>query len=165
MSIFDYEQWSEHNILGVPLYSLELYKTPISTKEFNAITRRFRDICKEFECSGLLVLSTHASNKNLKTTYIKRKGVGRPQKIISGDVVEQHIHNAFVGRNAHRAATKSKKYLDKNFTTDKCKKISKIQCISDTDCHASNYINYCYEQADSVRCFGDFDFEKYTKFK
>lgn len=94
MSKIPIEQLLDNSFLGVPLYAIELYKTPINDKEFNAIRRRFFGICNELNCSALLVLSTHASNKNLKTVYNKRKKAGRPQKIVVGDVVPSHIHCA-----------------------------------------------------------------------
>lgn len=164
LSVIKSQQLLETNLICSPLYVVEFYRTGINDKQFNAIKRRLFGICDELGVSCLLVSSTHKSNEKLKTVYIKTNGAGRPKKIIDGDEVDRHIHNCFVGKNAHKAATKSKKYLDKNFT-NKGTNVSQIKCVSDTDCHASNYINYCYRQADCVRTFGDFDFEKHTKFK
>lgn len=161
MSKITHKQWLESSIVGSPLYAVELYKTPISDKEFEAIRRRVFAICNDEDCSCLLISSSTASNKNLRRVCIRTDRPGKPKKVIIGDTVPKHIHMGIVGKHAHKAATKSKTYFDKKFGKND-KKVSRIQCLSDIDCHSRNFIDYCYRQADCVRTCGDFDFEKYT---
>lgn len=156
-SIKDYLDYFE---LDANLYSIELYVTPISEKDFKAIADQFRYYCRKTGCSWLVILSsTEAKTAQRKS---KRTGKrGRPVQSVHGKRVDSHIHTAVKGNKDKSAFTTCgliKNALNKRYR----KKVSKI-VSKGKGLHAFNYIGYALRQADSRRSGGDFNFLDYIK--
>jgi hypothetical protein len=157
----------DRHITGInaTLYALYLFSQDgqdkeLTEAEFKRLVEQIRYYCRNDNISWLCVYST-TSSKTAKAQYKRTGKKGRPKKVIVGDDVAGHTHICLVGnetQSAYSTATRIKKAVDKKYKKPICRVVSKGQGFN-----ASNFINYCYKQADIVRNGGNFDFDVYVK--
>jgi hypothetical protein len=151
--------------INATLYALYLFSQDgqdkeLTEAEFKKIAEQIRYYANKDSVSWLCVFST-TDSKTAKVQYERTGKRGRPKKVIVGDDVAGHTHICLVGnetQSAYSTATRIKKAVDKKYKKPICRVVSKGQ-----ELHASNYIAYCYRQADIVRTGGNFDFGVYVK--
>ena len=147
-------------VLDATLYSIEIYVTPLSKKEFKTIAEKFRYYCRKGGCSWLLVFSSTDSKTARKRT--EKTGLrGRPKSIVIGSKIDNHIHSAVKGskeRSAFSTCNQIKRSLNKRYGGNRTKVVSKGRGV-----HALNYVGYSLRQADTIRSGGDFDIKVYIE--
>ena len=142
--------------IDTPLYGLEIYKVPLTEKEFFAICKRLSYYAKKDGSSWFAVHST-TDHKTAAQSTIKTGRAGRPRKIVKGEKVAPHMHIGVVGIHGHRTAQSVKKAVNKKFEG------SFSRVTHKNNLHAYNYVAYAFRQSDFYRSGGDFDFLEYLK--
>jgi hypothetical protein len=151
--------------INATLYALYLFSQDgkdldLTETEYKRLVEQIRYYANKNNISWLAIYST-TDSKTAKVQYERTGKRGRPKKIIAGDNVAGHAHICLVGnetQSAYSTATSIKKAVDKKYKKPICRVVSKGQGFN-----ASNFINYCYKQADTIRNGGNFDFDRYVK--
>lgn len=161
---FPLKDFFDYFKLDATVYSVEIYKTPLSLKEFLQLVEKFKYYCRKNDISWMLIYSTTDSKSAELIT--KRTGKrGRPCKTVKGNKIDGHIHSALIGnssKSAYSTANIIKNSIDKKYNSRgiKCSKtVSKGNSY-----HAYEFIKYCMKQADIERTGGDFDFRAYVQY-
>ena len=155
---FNITDYFDYYRIGATAYSIEIYRKPLTEKDYLTICEKLKYYCRKDGVSWLAVYSTTDSKD--AEQIIERTGKrGRPRKIVQGTKIDGHIHNIIVGtaeKSAYSTAHAIKKSIDKKYKKPACRVVSKGD-----NAHAYNDMRYCLRQADVVRTGGDFDFAEY----
>lgn len=156
---FKLTDWIDFYRLPSNVYSLELFVTQLTPKEYFGFVEKLRYYTKKDGVSYLSVFST-TSSESAKVVITHTQKRGRPRKEIVGEKVAGHSHTIIMGtpeKSAYSTAKIIKKSVDKKYQ----KRVMKIVSLGrDTD-HTYNMIGYCFRQAEIVRSGGNFDFKAY----
>ena len=137
----------------------------IEEKDVNCLNTFLRRLCNNSEGLSFVLVSSSTKSKDCHSKKICTKKVGRPKRVIVGQKCTPHIHCLVISQNAN-ISSKHLKDAVKPYLSKRSNKRANIKQhkIKSAWLDALPIYSYMLKQADTVRRYGDFDFDYYDKY-
>lgn len=150
MSLFRLSELRQVKLPAV-LYNLQYFNEP-DDKDIMSVENTLRRYGKKNPYASWFMAPSSTDSKTA-FKYSERTGKrGRPKTKVDGDKVKKHLHIGIMG-NAEKSGYSMAKTVANSINKRAGKKITRVVAMQ-----GAGFITYSYQQADSFRQGGDFDF-------